>query len=429
MSAITQLRPARPGSPDPALLYAAVEAFPGSLAVIDSGVVVYVNPAWTQVFECKDPLQIQERALEDFIPMHLLGLFHTPPAGRNHVGRDEAGRNDVGKNVGWNDGETVSATGEFAHLRQDGTQVQLRVACTSFRVRGRVFQVLSASDAGLQKQAETELREAQRLEAIGRLSGGVAHDFNNLLTGIMLYCDLLIAELEKDSRSQHHVRQIRIAGEHGARLVEQLLAVARPRAQESRVVALNGVVTGLEELLTRLIGENIVLATSLAADLGAVRMDPAHVQQILLNLVLNARDAMPDGGHITLTTRNCTASLPDLEEGSRQPFDEEPEPVPCVELTVSDTGCGMDSEVLSHAFEPFFTTKESGRGNGLGLATACRLAKLEGGTILAESQLGIGTRVSLLLPRVGQAIGNQHGGFNPDAKDSDLKSSKLKVER
>ena len=155
---------------------------------------------------------------------------------------------------------------------------------------------MSAGDARLQKQGETELREAQRLEAIGRLSGGVAHDFNNLLTGIMLYCDLLIAELEKDSRSYHHVRQIRMAGEHGARLVQQLLAVARPQALESRVFALNEVVNGLEELLTRLIGENIVLTTSLAADLGAVRMDPAYVQQILLNLVLNARDAMPDGG-------------------------------------------------------------------------------------------------------------------------------------
>ena len=410
MSAIPQLRPAPPGSPHPALLFAAVEAFPGSLAVVDSGVVVYVNPAWTRMFAFKDPLQIQGRALEDFIPMHLLRLLHTPPAGRNDHG-------------------AVNETGEFAHLRPDGTEVHLQLACASFRVRGGEFQVLSASDARLQKQGETELREAQRLEAIGRLSGGVAHDFNNLLTGIMLYCDLLIAELEKDSRSYHHVRQIRIAGEHGARLVQQLLAVARPQALESRVFALNEVVTGLEELLTRLIGENIVLTTSLAADLGAVRMDPAYVQQILLNLVLNARDAMPEGGHITVATRNCAASLPDFEKGSREYADNDPKPVPCVELTVSDTGCGMDSETLGRAFEPFFTTKQSGRGNGLGLATACRLAKLEGGTILAESQLGIGTRVSLLLPRVGQASENQHSGFNPDSKDSDLKTSKLKVER
>src|SRR5712692_2733049 len=127
----------------------------------------------------------------------------------------------------------------------------------------------------------------------------------------MLYCDLLITELQKDSRSHHHARQIRTAGEHGARLVEQLLAVARPQALEPRFFALNEVVTGVEELLTRLIGENIVLTTSLSDDLGAVRMDPAQVQQILLNLVLNARDAMPEGGHITLASRNCSNYLQD----------------------------------------------------------------------------------------------------------------------
>ena len=292
-----------------------------------------------------------------------------------------------------------------------------------------------------QEQAETELREAQRLEAVGRLAGGVAHDFNNLLTGIMLYCDLLIAELQEDSRSHHHARQIRRAGEHGAKVVQQLLAVARPKALESRVFALNEVVVGIEELLTRLIGENIVLNISLAGDLGAVRMDPAHVQQILLNLVLNARDAMPEGGHITLATRNCTWYLQkNSEKGSCD--DEKPQLVPCVELAVSDTGCGMDSETLGRAFEPFFTTKESGRGNGLGLDTACRLAKMEGGTILAESQPGRGTRVSLWLPCVNQnknkvdpdsafdpAGSNSESSIPTDFKSSSPKSSNLKVER
>ncbi len=292
-----------------------------------------------------------------------------------------------------------------------------------------------------QEQAETELREAQRLEAVGRLAGGVAHDFNNLLTGIMLYCDLLIAELQEDSRSHHHARQIRRAGEHGAKVVQQLLAVARPKALESRVFALNEVVVGIEELLTRLIGENIVLNISLAGDLGAVRMDPAHVQQILLNLVLNARDAMPEGGHITLATRNCTWYLQkNSEKGSCD--DEKPQLVPCVELAVSDTGCGMDSETLGRAFKPFFTTKESGRGNGLGLDTACRLAKMEGGTILAESQPGRGTRVSLWLPCVNQnknkvdpdsafdpAGSNSESSIPTDVKSSSPKSSNLKVER
>ena len=148
--------------------------------------------------------------------------------------------------------------------------------------------------------------------------------------------------------------------------------------------ALNDVVTGIEDLVTRLIGENIVLTTSLAADLGAVRMDPSQVQQILLNLVLNARDAMPDGGQITLATRNSTGA-----HGSSW-----------VELSVTDTGDGMDAETLERAFEPFFTTKKPGRGNGLGLATARRLARQQGGTIVAESEPGKGTRVCVRLPRV-----------------------------
>jgi signal transduction histidine kinase len=195
VSAITQLRPDSSGSLDLALLLAAVEAFPGSLAVVESGIVVYVNPPWAQTFQYVDPLQIRGKPLDDFVPRQ---LFHSPMMGRTDVE-------------------------EFTHLRRDGTQKPLRIAITGFRVWGKEFQVLSASCAGLQKQPATELGETQRLEAVGRLAGGVAHDFNNLLTGIMLYCDLLIAELQQDSRSHHHVQQIRRAGEHGAKVVQQLL--------------------------------------------------------------------------------------------------------------------------------------------------------------------------------------------------------------
>ncbi len=416
MSAITQLQPDRSGSPDPVLLLAAVQAFPGSLAVADCGVVLYANAAWAQMFEYANPSQIQGRPVEDFIPKR---LFQTPIARRNDPGRKDSGQNDHRwRNPGWSNERGVCSTAEFLQLRRDGSRVELQVACAGFRLRGREFQVYSARETRPQKQAGLELREAQRLEAVGRLASGVAHDFNNLLTGIMLYCDLLIAELGQDSRSHQHARQIRMAGEHGARLVQQLLAVARPQALEVRVFALNEVVAGIEQLLSRLIGDNIVLATSLAGDLGVVRMDPVHVQQILLNLVLNARDAMPEGGQITLATRNCTDYLQN-ETG----HDERPHLVPCVELSVSDTGCGMDTETLNRAFEPFFTTKRAGQGNGLGLATACRLAKLEGGTIRAESQPGRGTRVALLLPRVNQdrvfgSASSSPGGFHDEGSDS-----------
>jgi two-component system, cell cycle sensor histidine kinase and response regulator CckA len=351
MSAIVQLRPKSDGSPDPALLLAAIQASPESLAIISSGCIVYANPAWCAMFECADLSQLLGRPVEDLI----------------------------------------TADSGFVHTRRDGSSLHIELAGARFHLRGSEFQLIHACDVSSQKQVERQLREAQTLEAVGRLVGGVAHDFNNLLTGIILYCDLLIGELKKDSRAQRHVREMRMAGEHGAALVQQLLAVARPPTEQPRVFALNDVVTGLKDLLTRLIGENIVLHTSLAADLGAVSMDPAQVQQILLNLVLNARDAMPDGGQITLTTRNCTGHLPG--SGSTQI-------VPWVELTVADTGGGMDAETLDRAFEPFFTTKNPGRGNGMGLATARRLARLEGGTIGAESEPGKGTRISVRLPRV-----------------------------
>jgi two-component system, cell cycle sensor histidine kinase and response regulator CckA len=363
MSAIALLRPNNFGSPDSALLMAACQAVPESLAIVASAsrVIVYANPAWCGMFECSDPAKLLGRPVEDLIPPHLLSV-----------------RPGVAKN------EEIDSEAHFVHTRRDGTHLHIAIARADFHLRGGEFRVIHTRDVSRQHEVDRQLREAQALEAVGRLVGGVAHDFNNLLTGIMLYCDLLIGELAQDSRPRRHVEEMRMAGEHGAALVQQLLAVARPRTEEPRTFALNDVVTGIEDLVTRLIGENIVLRTSLAADLGAITMDPSQVQQILLNLVLNARDAMPGGGEITITTRNCTDSL--IESW--------------VELSVTDTGDGMDAETLERAFEPFFTTKKPGRGNGLGLATARRLARQQGGTIVAESEPGRGTRVCVRLPRV-----------------------------
>ena len=277
--------------------------------------------------------------------------------------------------------------------RKDGSSVHLEVARAGFALRGCEFQVVHSRDVSRQWQVERRQRETQGIEAVGQLVGGVAHDFNNLLTGIILYCDLLLGELEEDSQTRRHVREMRMAGEHGVAMVQQLLAVARPPANESHVFVLNDAVRGIQDLMVRLIGEDIELSTALAADLGEVKMDPAQVQQILLNLVLNARDAMPDGGRITVSTRNGMGPCPigGASESQNGQW---------VELTVADTGEGMDAETVERAFEPFFTTKSPGRGNGLGLATARRLVQQEGGTIMAESQPGTGTRVSMRLPRV-----------------------------
>lgn len=230
------------------------------------------------------------------------------------------------------------------------------------------------------------MAEAQRMETLGRLVSGVAHDFNNLLTGIVLCSDLLLAGLDENSPLRRYAKEIRAASAQSAAMVRQLLAAAKPRADEPAFVSLNEAVLGLGRWLSRLIGENVELVTELANDLSMVRIDPAQLQQIILNLILNARDAMPDGGRITLSTRNGAAkSGSDSQSG-------------CVQLEVRDSGCGMDAETCSRVFEPFFTTKPMGKGTGLGLTTVHSIVQRQGGTIEIESQPGSGTRVIVHLP-------------------------------
>ena len=253
------------------------------------------------------------------------------------------------------------------------------------------------------KRAEQQLRESQKMEAIGRLVGGVAHDFNNLLTGIMLYCDLMLAALNGKSRLRHHAEEIRLAGEHGAALIQQLLAVARQQVVEPRVLSINESIQEMKNLLARLIGENIELQTELSNELWPVKMDPAQAQQIILNLVLNARDAMPDGGRIRIRTRNYWAPEAKQQEGRAG----------LVEFSVSDNGCGMDAETRGHLFEPFFTTKRPGQGNGLGLATVQNIVRQDGGTIEVQSQPGKGTRVIIRLPGVREPLGTAEGRNRP----------------
>jgi two-component system cell cycle sensor histidine kinase/response regulator CckA len=243
-------------------------------------------------------------------------------------------------------------------------------------------------------QTEQQLRDAHKMEAIGRLVGGVAHDFNNLLTGMVLCSELILAGLEKNHRLRRFAEEIRKAGEQGAGLIQQLMAVARQRAIEPCLLCVNDIVSNVSNLLSRLIGENIELVADLADDLGLVRMDPTQVQQIILNLVLNARDAMPDGGRVALSTKNCDGTRPG-RSGHNEFCDS------WVEVAVSDTGCGMDAATRARVFEPFFTTKKPGQGNGLGLATVYRIVTHEGGTIEVESEIGKGTRVVVHLPRVG----------------------------
>ena len=232
---------------------------------------------------------------------------------------------------------------------------------------------------------------------MGRLAGGVAHDFNNLLTGVLLYSDLLLAHIEPCHRVRKYADEIRNAGMQAAGLVRQLLAVARPSNSEPRLLSLNEIVEGMRNLLAHLIGENIELKFRLDPNLGLVKMDPTQAQQILLNLVLNARDAMPGGGEITVETRNCKVQVLAEPAPESTLVTGGPASLPCALFVVTDNGSGMEDATRAHVFEAFFTTK-AGKGSGLGLATVYDIVTSNGGLIHIDSAPGRGTRVSVLLP-------------------------------
>ncbi len=274
-------------------------------------------------------------------------------------------------------------------------------------------------------EAEQRLRQAERLEAVGRLAGGVAHDFNNLLTGVLLYCDLLMANLEPCHRVRKYAEEIRKAGIQATALVRQLLAVARPTNCEPRLFSLNDIAEGMRNLLVRLIGENIELKFKLDAKLGLIKMDPTQSQQILLNLVLNARDAMPGGGVITVETRNCKLQV--LTEpgigGSNLAS------LPGALFVVADNGSGMDAATRVHLFEAFFTTKAAGKGTGLGLATVNDIVTSNGGLIHVDSAPACGTRISVLLPLVPESVlSSQDNEFQFEKKLPEYSSLKGKEE-
>ena len=242
----------------------------------------------------------------------------------------------------------------------------------------------------LEPSAEDEdrIRQGMRLQSVGRLAAGVVHDFNNLLTGVLLYCDLLLASLQ-GHEARKYAEEIRSAGIQAAGVVRQLLNVARPTTLQPRLLLLNEVVEAVRDLLTRLIGEKIQLHLRLDPTLGLARLDCAQAQQIVLNLVLNARDAMPDGGEILVETKNCEIEiLHEQSAGSR---------LPCVLLVISDNGMGMDAATRARVFEAFFTTKGN-KGTGLGLAGVYDIVSANGGLIHVDSEPGTGTRVSVLLP-------------------------------
>jgi two-component system cell cycle sensor histidine kinase/response regulator CckA len=239
---------------------------------------------------------------------------------------------------------------------------------------------------------EHQFRQAQKMEAVGRLAGGVAHDFNNLLTVITGYADLLLCGGNLQESQRTALEEVRRAAERGGALTHQLLAFSRRQPFTPRAVQLNALILNMEKMLSRLIGEDIALITVLAAEPASTRTDPGQIEQVIMNVVVNARDAMPGGGKLIIETINAQVDPAyagpnvDLKPGSY------------VVLAISDTGVGMDPDTIAHLFEPFFTTKAAGKGTGLGLATAYGIVKQSGGAISVYSEPGRGTSVKIYLP-------------------------------
>ena len=300
--------------------------------------------------------------------------------------------------------ENVRVAGEGAlvsgdprrHRTASGRIIDVEMAQHPIEYGGKPAQLTVLMDVTRNRQLEDQLRQAQKMETVGMLAGGVAHDFNNLLTIIAGYSQLILNSLEPGDPNRYSAEQILKAGERAAGLTQQLLAFSRRQVLQPRVLDLNKLVTGLSAMLGRLIGEDIDLQLRLRPDLGMVSADAGQIEQVLMNLVVNARDAMPNGGTLTIETANIfldehyTSRHIAVKSG------------PYTQIAVSDNGIGMDELTQARLFDPFFTTKASGRGTGLGLSTVFGIVKQSGGNLDVYSVPGRGTSVKIYLPRVDQ---------------------------
>src|SRR6266478_935712 len=288
--------------------------------------------------------------------------------------------------------------GNWKHRKKDGKIIQVEIISHELEYAGRRVRLVVAQDLSERHLLEQQLRQSQKMEAVGRLAGGVAHDFNNLLMVIKGHTELLLNVLPPSEHCSRKIEQIDRAADRASALTRQLLAFSRLQVLQPHVMNLNEVVEEMGRLLPRLIGEDIELVVRGSENLGAIRADASQMEQVIMNLAVNARDAMPDGGRLLIETLNAeldstyNAVHPIVRQGRY------------ILLAVSDTGTGMSAEIQAHVFEPFFTTKAQGKGTGLGLATVYGIVKQSGGFIWVYSEIGRGTSFKIYLPRVDQPV-------------------------
>ncbi|HEX7184667.1 MAG TPA: PAS domain S-box protein [Thermoanaerobaculia bacterium] len=372
---------AESGEAKEALLQAVLNAAVDGIVLIDTlGIIQSVNPSVQKMF--------------GYAPEELVGrnvkILMPAPWREEHDGY-------LARYRATGEARIIGIGREVEGRRRDGSTFPVDLAVSEVRHGGKVFYLGTLRDISERVRLEAEIRQAQKMEAIGRLAGGVAHDFNTLLGTIRGYSEMLLSALPREETLRRHVEQIHRAALRGAELTRQLLLFSRRQEIQAQAVDLGKLLADVEVMLDRLIGEDIHLIRQVEPQLGRVWGDSGELHQVILNLIVNACDAMPSGGSLTLSVRNLNADEELAVEGGRLPAG------PYVLLQVTDTGVGMDKEIHRRIFEPFFTTKGPGKGTGLGLSTVHAIVRRCKGGIAVESQPGQGATFRVYLPCAGAA--------------------------
>jgi two-component system, cell cycle sensor histidine kinase and response regulator CckA len=383
-----------------ARLAAAIAQAGEAVIVTDAeGIIEYVNPAFEVVtgYSREEVLGRNPRLLKSGMqdPSFYRSLWET-----------------IGTGAVWR--------GRLINRKKDGSLLHEDATISSVRVAGVITSYVAVKrDVTATIALQAQFLQSQKMEAVGRLAGGVAHDFNNALSVILSYTELICGDLKRDEPLRADIEEIRTSALRAAELTSQLLAFSRHQVLQPQVLSLNESLAGMETMLGRLLGADIEITILPERALWNVKADPGQVEQILMNLAINARDAMSQGGKLTVETKNV-----ELNQGYAGTH-HDVQPGSYVELAVTDTGCGMDEETVSRVFEPFFTTKATGKGTGLGLATVFGIVKQSGGHIFVYSEPGVGTTFKVYFPKIGSELAHKRRSLRPEAPDQERGSATI----